>query len=285
MKTILRKTMRRGKKWLQDEPDPIAEERARFPKFAYGELNATLLEILKRRGGAVRHNYTWAVLQAAYLAKTLGLQRISALEFGVAGGKGLISLEATAEEVQRSLGVAVEVYGFDTGQGLPKPTDYRDLPHLYEPNTYSMDQTELKGRLQKAKLVLGLIEDTLAGFIRSNPAPIGFVAIDVDLYSSTVATLKVFEADQKILLPRVHCYFDDILGFSFAEFNGERLALKEFNDSHPARKISPIHGLRHFIPKPMADSPWVEGIYLTHILDHDLYGHDDGLVLHKNESL
>ena len=233
----------------------------------------------------VRQNYTWAVLHAANLAKALGLKRISAIEFGVAGGKGLISLERTAEEVEEIMGVAVEVYGFDTGTGLPKPADSRDLPNLYEENTYPMDQSALQGRLKKARLILGLIEKTLPSFIDSGPAPVGFVAVDVDLYSSTRQALHLLEAGQNILLPRVHCYFDDIMGFTFADFNGERLAIKEFNESHNMRKISPIHSLRYFVPKTMEDSVWVEGMYMAHILDHDLYGHDDGLVLHKNENL
>ena len=263
----------------------MERERSRFDKFAYGELNAELLEIVDRTHGSARPNYTWGLLQAAYLGKMLNLDRISAIEFGVAGGNGLVSLERIAPEVEKLLGVIVEVYGFDTGEGLPIPGDYRDLPHLYESNTYKMDQAALKSRLTTAKLYLGLIEKTLAGFIDSKPAPVGFIAVDVDLYSSTVHSLRILEASQRMLLPRIHCYFDDLIGFSFADFNGERLAIHEFNEAHATRKISPIYGLRYFVPRTMADSPWVDGMFMAHILDHELYTKPDGMVRLKQEQL
>ena len=60
---------------------------------------------------------------------------------------------------------------------------------------------------------------------------------------------KLFEADRSMLLPRVHCYFDDIIGLTYSEFNGERLAIAEFNNAHPMTKISPIFGLRHCVSR------------------------------------
>jgi hypothetical protein len=111
-----------------------------------------------------------------------------------------------------------------------------------------MEPAALKKRLTGANLVLGPIRDTLPTFIASNPAKVGFISIDVDLYSSTVDLLRLFEADQSVLLPRVQCYFDDILGFTFADCNGERLAVKEFNEHHELRKISPSYGLKYFLP-------------------------------------
>jgi hypothetical protein len=286
VKALIRKLAYHARTWLRpDEQDAAQNERARFDKFAYGELNGQLLEIVHGTGGPARPNYTWAILQSAYLAKMLGLSRISAIEFGVAGGNGLVSLEHIAREVGKRWGIIVDVIGFDTGEGLPAPTDYRDLPHLYEHSTYKMDQAALKSRLSSAKLFLGLIEQTLPQFIASNPAPVGFIAVDVDLYTSTVDSLKLLEADQQILMPRIHCYFDDILGFSFASFNGERLAIEEFNQTHEKRKVSPIYGLRYFVPKSMADQPWIEGTYMAHILDHNLYGRPDGSVQLKQEHL
>jgi hypothetical protein len=289
MKRIIRGAVRRARQWLKDDKNAfqrsVALERARFRKFAYGELNARLLEVTERNGDSVRPNYTWGVLQAAHLAKALGIKRISAIEFGVAGGNGLIALETAAEEVGHSLGVEIDVYGFDTGKGLPKAKDYRDLPNLYTESTYSMDQSALKARLKRAKLILGLIETTLAGFLATKPAPVGFVAVDVDLYTSTQDVFKLFETEPAMLLPRIHCHFDDITGFTFADFNGERLAMKEFNENHAMRKISPIYGLRHFVPISMMNDQWIDTMYLVHVLDHELYCHDDGLVLEKQEHL
>src|SRR5262245_22400563 len=73
---------------------------------------------------------TWlayGVMQAAVQAKALGLPAISVVEFGVAGGSGLLLLEQYAEEVERASGVRCHVFGFDAGEGMPKPVDHRDL--------------------------------------------------------------------------------------------------------------------------------------------------------------
>ena len=112
----------------------------------------------------------------------------------------------------------------------------------------------------------------------SQPAPIAFISLDLDLYSSTVHALRLLEADSALLLPRIQCYLDDILGFTFADFNGERLAVAEFNDAQAMRKISPIYGARFYVPPRYANANWVEKLYMAHILDHPRYGDYDGLV-------
>jgi hypothetical protein len=140
-----------------------------------------------------------------------------------------------------------------------------------------MDREKLERRLTRAKLILGPVEDTIPRFVQSRPSPIAFVSVDLDLYSSTIQALALFDADQALLLPRVHCYFDDIMGFTFSDYNGERLAITEFNASHTMRKISPIYGLRHFLPEHYRGSIWPEQLYMAHIFDHDIYGQYDGL--------
>src|SRR5579862_5305691 len=75
-----------------------------------------------------RPHYGHCLLQAASLARTLGHRRISAIEFGVAGGNGLVALERHADYVRKETGVEVMTYGFDTGRGMPPPIDYRDMP-------------------------------------------------------------------------------------------------------------------------------------------------------------
>jgi len=281
MKNNVRRVLKIARNWVGEEE----KEDRRFEHFAYHHLNKLMMEILTNRTGSMRPSYTWGVLHGAYLAKALGIPRISVAEFGVAGGSGLIALENAAEKVEERLGVKVDVYGFDTGRGLPKPTDYRDLPNLYSEGSFAMDFNVLKPRLKRAQLVLGLIKDTMPGFIESKPAPMAFMSVDVDLYSSTMDVFKLLEADTGLLLPRIYLYFDDIMGFTCADFNGERLAVAEFTSTHEKRKISPIYGLRHFVPKPFADKMWPEMIYMAHILDHPLYNENDQMVLTKVLSL
>ena len=53
------------------------------------------------------------------------------IELGVAGGRGLLALEEASAEIGPFLGVKIDVVGFDSGEGIPAPIDYRDLPHSW----------------------------------------------------------------------------------------------------------------------------------------------------------
>jgi hypothetical protein len=74
----------------------------------------------------------------------------------------------------------------------------------------------------------------------------------------------------------VYCYFDDILGETFSEFTGERLAIAEFNERHTMRKISPIFGLRYFLRPPHNQEAWSEQMFIAHVFEHELHGRWEG---------
>lgn len=241
-------------------------------------LDAVYERFKRRECKNVRPTYIWPMVQAAFLASSLDEKRISALEFGVAGGNGLLALEKVADAIEKHFPVKVDVYGFDSAQGLPKPEDYRDLPNLWPESGYPMDVPRLRERLNRAELILGLVSDTVSQFIESKPAPIGFISFDLDFYSSTVHAFDVLKADYKFLLPRVHCYFDDILGYTCAHHNGERLAIAEFNEAHIKRQISQIYGLRYRLGKQDRNANWTEKMFMTHFVDHPLYNQWDGLL-------
>ena len=225
-----------------------------------------------------RHGYIWGMLQAAHLAEALGIPRISVVEFGVAGGNGLVALERIAAQLEPVFKVAIDVIGFDTGAGLPPPQDYRDIPNLCDAGDYRMDVDVLRARLQRARLILGPIARTVPEFLATEAAPVGFVSIDVDYYSSTVDSLRLFEGAHGRVLPRVMCYLDDILGFTHSEFTGELLAVREFNDRHPARKISALPGLRYFLEGDLRFEAWTERLFFAHFFEHPLYARNDGLI-------
>jgi hypothetical protein len=94
----------------------------------------------------------------------------------------------------------------------------------------------------------------------------------LDYYSSTVAALKILDADPKYYLPRVACYFDDLAGGmmdAYSEFSGELLAIREFNESHPDVKISTVPGLRlHGYSLP---AQWHDKMYIAHCFGHPDY--------------
>lgn len=229
-------------------------------------------QILSRESSGYPH-YLWGTMCAAGLAAALEQPRISVIEFGVAGGNGLLELERVAGWVERRSGVGIDVYGFDTGTGLPRPQDHRDLPNLWSEGHFPMDPEYLRARLSSARLVLGAVSDTVPEFVASRPAPIGFVSFDLDLYSSTMDAFGLFESEPPLLLPRVISYFDDIIGFSHGDFTGERLAISEFNKAHTSRKISKLYGLRFVLHQ---DKWWTDMMYMLHLFDHPAYNRPDG---------
>ncbi|MBZ5626492.1 MAG: hypothetical protein LAQ69_48590 [Acidobacteriia bacterium] len=78
-----------------------------------------------------RPHYAYGCYSAAQLARRLGLNGITVMELGVAGGRGLLALEEIAGAVAGAVGIQIDVVGFDSGEGMPAPVDYRDLPHVW----------------------------------------------------------------------------------------------------------------------------------------------------------
>jgi hypothetical protein len=74
-----------------------------------------------------------------------------------------------------------------------------------------MDEPALRRRLSTATLVIGDVCETVPEFVKSLSTPIGFIAFDLDYYSSAAHAFQIFSAAASRRLPRVHCYFGDIL--------------------------------------------------------------------------
>lgn len=276
VKKIIKKVLREIRTWLQEDSELPRNTLKDPPKeFSYQWLNHIVFP--KVLGEGRRPHYLWGVLQGMNLARTLGIHRISIAEFGVAGGNGLVALEEIVERLEPIFEVQVDIYGFDTGGGLPKPKDYRDIPNTYAEGQFVMDIDRLQKRLKKSQLKLGLVEETIDDFIQSRPSPLAFFAIDLDFYHASMAALRPLEATSDILLPRIWCYFDDIMGPTKSEFTGERLAISDFNSTHEMRKISPIYGLPWALPNRFFDQVWLKKVYLVHIFDHKNYGKYDEL--------
>jgi hypothetical protein len=219
-----------------------------------------------------RPHYGYGLHQAARQADALGLTAISAFELGVAGGNGLVTLEALAAEVTAATGVRIEVYGFDAGGGMPDPVDYRDLPYVWQSGFFAMDADALRARLKRAELVLGDVRETIPAFVeRGAFAPVGFVSFDLDYYSSTVHGFGLLDTPAPLRLPRVFCYFDDLVGDDWelhSRYTGELAAIAEYNEVHEQRKIAPINGLAH---KRRIPAPWNDQIFVSHDFAHPLY--------------
>jgi hypothetical protein len=218
-----------------------------------------------------RAHYAYGVYHAALQARALGLPRISAIEFGVAAAAGLVELEKIADAVRAETGVETVVYGFDTASGMPPPVDYRDMPYVWTAGLFSPDH-DIQRAAHRSTIIMGDVRETVPRFCQEHrPPPVGFVAHDLDYYSSTRAALELFAADPAFLLPRVFCYLDDCIGDDHelhSEFTGELAAVRDFNTDHPHRKVAPIFGLRH---KRRIPAPWNDVMFVMHAFDHPLY--------------
>lgn len=188
-----------------------------------------------KNGEGDRPYYGYCIQKAAQLAKSLGHEKMSIIELGVAGGAGLLTIEKNCALLKKFIHIDFEVYGFDIETGLPKPVDFRDEPYKWSEGFYKMDREKLESNLQFSKLIIGDVQKTVKTFFYDyDPAPIGCIIFDLDLYSSTKSAMKIFDANSDFFLPRVMCYFDDI---GSIEFVGERLAIKEFNIEQDSKKI------------------------------------------------
>lgn len=220
-----------------------------------------------------RPHYAYCMLGAARLANRLGIDRISVIEFGVAGGNGLKFMSDFAADVKRATGVSVDCIGFDSGSGMPEPHGPKDLPYWFKAEQYKMDVPALKASLPEAKLVLGEIAQTIRSFVeQERPAPIGAIMNDVDYYSSTSASFDLFRQANEhpgSFLPRVFMYFDDIIGSEvemYGPFNGQLAAIRQFNSEQEECKI---HLNQNLLPWNHISFRYQ--IYYAHLLTHPDY--------------
>jgi hypothetical protein len=213
-----------------------------------------------RWSAADRPHYLAGVLYAAEQAKREGHDDISVIEFGVAEGYGLLVLERHAAAVERETGIRIDVYGFDSGEGLPTGTgDYRDHCDWWQPGDYAMSVPTLKAKLrERTRLVLGDVGATIA--TTTLTAPLGFISFDLDYYSSTVAAMRILAQPR---LRRVAMYFDDVAEHYNHRFAGELLAIEEFNAAQVDVRIDRWRGLH---TRPFHDAAWVPCMYLAHDL-------------------
>jgi hypothetical protein len=215
-----------------------------------------------------RPHYGHCLYEAARLATRLDYPRVSAIEFGCGGGNGLLNAETHILELEKIFPVKFELYGFDTGEGLPPPKDYRDFPHYFRSGNFKMDAEQVRSRLNRAKLIIGNVKDTCGKFFAERKAaPVGCIFHDLDFYSSTKDAFALFEAGHSHFLPRVFMYFDDINGdntWLVNEFAGELLAIDEFNRDHRSQKIAVNRAMRRMY----SEHAWGNQIYVYHDFQH-----------------
>jgi len=265
---LLRNKLRRRDRWRR-----IFRERLTEP------VHLNLLSVLVLLFGSyrakidwdlvIRQQYAYGILKAADLAREQGHSSVTVLELGVAAGAGLMNMATIAERVSQETGVSIAIHGFDGGSGLPPALDYRDHPDLYGEGDYPMDFEGLRRILPRhVTLHLGPLTSTIPAFLGTvrPTSPIGFVAFDLDYYSSTVDALEVMKGDAELYLPLTVTYLDDI---AFEEHNsaaGVLLAVEEFNHDVPLRRLE--HSRFFEWRRIFTRAIWVNQVYFLHVLDH-----------------
>jgi len=218
-----------------------------------------------------RANYAYGMLRAADLARFLGKRAVTVCEFGVATGNGLMNMVELAERIHAESDIEVRVVGLDTGEGLPAIGDYRDHPELWSAGDFAMtNKEELRKRMgDRAELIFGDIKDTIDGFVASldEAAPLGFVSVDVDIYSGAKSALRALLGRPELYTPAVSIYCDDVSFFFANRWCGELRAIDEFNEENQFRKIDQDRSLGS---RPSKGDSWYQSMFVGHILDHEV---------------
>jgi hypothetical protein len=145
-----------------------------------------------------------------------------------------------ARRASNATGIDVRVAGFDTGIGMPLAVDYRDYPEAYRQGDFPMNVQRLRNTLPAfAGLIIGDVSQTIPDFLRrlSPDYPIGFVAVDVDYYSSAKKALAILQGEPQKYLPRVVVYLDDIGDEFCSAWTGELLAVKNSTETTNGGKL------------------------------------------------
>lgn len=229
--------------------------------------------------------YAYVMFAGAEQAKLLGIEQVSVLEFGVAGGNGLVAMENHAEAIETELGVRIDLYGFDTGIGMPPTLDEKDMPHLFFEGNYAMDEAKLRSVLTRAQLVLGDAVQTFPAFLDQLKHPVAAISFDLDHYHSTLSIMNELAGRPNIgelSIPRLLTYFDNSVGNhlkAYNEFAGELRAIEDFNAAHEREKVTICRDFRRY----RVNREWHHQIYFMHFFDHPLYNRK--IIKHKPSSL
>lgn len=219
---------------------------------------------------AVRYPpYALGLQTACKYARLTGAAGFTAIEFGVAGGNGLLELSKYAAELSRRKGIKIKVVGFDAASGLPATPDRRDAPWLWNPGDFPSSLEKLRALLPpETELVIGRIQDTLRSWIQNRlEMPIGFVSVDVDLYSGAAAICEALgNAGVSCVLPFVSFYFDDALRYLTPRCTGELAAVAEFNQKNIDRQFDRDDWVAE--DRPFGERLWLKRMYSLCCFDH-----------------
>ena len=255
-------------------------------------LRVAFVKYISLKFPLFRPHYESLMFEASKNAIRLGLTEINIIELGVAGGNGIKSLLKYKKKIEKVINIKINILGFDSGSGLPKTDKKEDLPFFWKQGDYTNQNIkDLEKNDQSIKIYEGNISLTLENFISENKIKIALILFDMDLYSSTKIFLdKIPELSRnKLLLPRVFCYFDDlfIADYSLNDINGEPLAISEFNINNNDLKLGKTFDHISDFKFPLAKGQ----VFMLHDFKNDDYNKyigiysSDSLSANKKENL
>ena len=110
-------------------------------------LRVALLKYLSLTFKQFRPHYETILYESCLQANKLGYEEITVLELGVAGGNGIISLESYKKKIEKICNIKINIYGFDTGEGLPEPDNKYDLPFHWKKGDFKIDKKKLENKI------------------------------------------------------------------------------------------------------------------------------------------
>jgi hypothetical protein len=159
-------------------------------------------------------------------------------EFGCHSGRTFSAALLAAKYFRLPL----DAYAFDSFEGLPETN--KDEDGIFRAGSYCTTLSQFrkivkkgtKVNLPEKNIIKGFYDQSLTKMLgKALPGQVGFVHIDVDLYSSTVTVLE-FIKDH--LTNGTVVLFDDWYAFPPGKEMGEKRALKEFMQKYPHIKFS-----------------------------------------------
>ena len=167
------------------------------------------------------------ILESVNYVKVAELPKVF-FEFGCHSGRTFSAALSSADY----LGIDLEAYAFDSFEGLPNTNQEED--GIFKSGTFYTSKSRFKKivydktkvKLNENQLIEGYYENSLTTSLKSKlPEKVGFIHIDVDLYSSTKTVLN-FVKDYFVVGTVI--LFDDWYCFPPGQNKGEKKAFNEF---------------------------------------------------------
>ena len=174
-----------------------------------------------------------------------------------------------ASRLSKIYNIDYQIIGFDSGEGMPKPIDFRDHPELYRKGDFPPLKLKDVKLPPNTRIIYGDIKDTLEEFNQeisnqNQPSKIGFISIDLDYYSSSKNCFEILKIMSENFLSKVPMYFDDINKPEHNIYCGELLAIEEFNEENSKRKICKMRQLKNW--RLFKNALYLDQMYFLHVL-------------------